>query len=121
MSSQKIHLTIQEGIVLGYKVSKKGIEIDKAEINKVKVDLISNMLVPISVEQVRSFLSYDGFYLRFIKDFSRVVKLLTNCLAEDSNFGFDDYCMESFEKIRTLLVSTPIVQPSYFSFSFEII
>ena len=43
---------VQEGIVLGHKVSEKGIKIDKA-----KVDLISNLPVPSSVKQVKSFLS----------------------------------------------------------------
>ena len=44
---EKSHFMVQEGIILGHKVSKKGIEIDKA-----KVDLISNKPVPSSVKQV---------------------------------------------------------------------
>ena len=43
LSWEKSHFMVQEGIVLGHKVSKKGIEIDKA-----KVDLISNLPVPCS-------------------------------------------------------------------------
>jgi len=38
---------VQEGIVFGHKVSKKGIEVDKA-----KVDLIANLPVPSSMKQV---------------------------------------------------------------------
>jgi len=44
---------VQEGIVLGHKVSKKGIEVDKA-----KVDMIFKLHVSSSVKQVRSFLGH---------------------------------------------------------------
>jgi len=60
--------------VLGYRVSKKGIEADKA-----KIDLITNLHVPSSVKQPRSFLGHAGFYRRFIKNFSKVAWPLTNC------------------------------------------
>ena len=53
---EKSHFMVQGGIVLGHKVSKKGIDVDKA-----KVDLIANLPVPSSVKQVRSFLGHAGF------------------------------------------------------------
>ena len=46
-----------KGIVLGHKVSKKGTNVDKA-----KVDLISNVLIPTFMEQVKPFLSHAVFY-----------------------------------------------------------
>jgi len=66
---------VQEGIVLGHKVSKKGIEVDKA-----KVDLISNLPIASFVTQVRSFFGHTGFYKRSIQDFSKLAHLLTNLL-----------------------------------------
>ena len=47
---------VKEGIVVGYKAFKKGIELDK-----VKVEPISNFRVPSSIKQARSFLSHTGF------------------------------------------------------------
>jgi len=47
LSWEKSHFVVQEGIVLGHKVSKKGIEVDKA-----RVDLISDLTVPSSVKLV---------------------------------------------------------------------
>ena len=112
---EKSHFIMQEGTILGHKVSKKEIEVDKA-----KVDLISNMLVPSSVNQVRSFLGHAGFHRRFIKDFSKVSHPLTNILTKDAPFMFDESCMKAFEKLHSLLLSSPIVHPLDFSLPFEI-
>jgi len=75
-------------------VSERGIEVDKA-----KGDLISNLPVPSSVKQVRSFLGHARFYRRFIKDLSKVVCPLTNLLSKDTPFEFDESSMEAFEKL----------------------
>ena len=45
LTQEKSHFMIQEEIVLGHKVSKKGIEVDKAEF-----DLISNLFMPSSMK-----------------------------------------------------------------------
>ncbi|XP_070039200.1 uncharacterized protein [Nicotiana tomentosiformis] len=56
---EKCHFMIGEGIVLGHKISKNGIEVDKA-----KIEVISKLPPPTSVEGVRSFLGHAGFYRR---------------------------------------------------------
>ncbi|GKB64477.1 retrovirus-related pol polyprotein from transposon 17.6 [Tanacetum coccineum] len=52
---EKSHFMVKEGIVLGHKISKKGIEVDKA-----KIDVIAKLPHPTTVKGVRSFLSYAG-------------------------------------------------------------
>jgi len=76
--------------------------------------------MPSSVKQVRSFLGHADFYRRFIKDFRKVARPLANLLTKDAPFVIDESCVKAFEKLRSLLVSAPIVQPPNFSLPFEI-
>jgi hypothetical protein len=78
---------VKQRIVLGHVISSRGIEVDKA-----KVDLISSLLPPWIVKEIRSFLGYVGFYRRFIKDFNKIARPLCNLLAKDVLFDFNDKC-----------------------------
>jgi hypothetical protein len=69
---------VTNGIVLGYIVSSKRIEVDKS-----KIELIVNLPTPKSIKDVRSFLRHASFYRRFIKDFSVIFKPLSNLLTKD--------------------------------------
>jgi hypothetical protein len=68
-------------IVLGHKISERGIEVDRA-----KVEAIEKMPCPRDVKGIRSILGHAGFYKRFIKDFSKISKPLNNLLQKDVPF-----------------------------------
>ena len=63
---------------------------------------------------------HAGFYRRFIKDFSKIARPLTNLLAKDVPFSFDDKCSSAWEKLKFELISAPIISPPYWSKPFEI-
>ena len=79
---------VQEGIVLGHRILARGIKVDKA-----KIEAIEKLPPPSSVKGIRSFLGHAGFYRCFIKDFSRIAKLLSNLLVQGTTFEFDEQCV----------------------------
>ncbi|KAK1615733.1 hypothetical protein QYE76_021250 [Lolium multiflorum] len=112
---EKCHFMVNEGIVLGHKISERGIEVDRA-----KVEAIEKMPYPRDVKGIRSVLGHAGFYRRFIKDFSKISKPLTNLLQKDVPFVFDDDCKEAFETLKKALTTAPIVEPPDWNLPFEI-
>jgi len=106
---------VQHGIVLCHEISREGIKVDKA-----KVEIIAKLLIPRSVKDIRSFLGHAGFYRRFIKDFSKIARPLTNLIAKDVPFIFDDKCNSAWEKLKLELISAPIISPPDWSNPFEI-
>ena len=107
---------VQEGIVLGHRISARGIEVDRS-----KIEAIEKLPTPSSVKGIRSFLGHAGFYRRFIKDFSKIAKPLSNLLVQGTPFEFDAQCMRAFSVLKDKLVSAPIVVAPDWSFPFALI
>nr|GEX19139.1 reverse transcriptase domain-containing protein [Tanacetum cinerariifolium] len=112
---EKSHFMVKEGIVLGYKISKQGIEVDKA-----KVDVITKLPHPITVKGIRSFLGHVGFYRRFIKDFSKIARPMTRLLEKDTPFIFSKECVEAFQTLKRKLTEAPILIASDWDMPFEL-
>ena len=112
---EKCHFMVKEGIVLGYMISAAGLEVGKAE-----VSIIKNLMPPTTVKGIRSFLGHAGFYRRFIRDFSKVVRPLCRLLEKDTKFKFDESCQRSFEEIKSRLVEAPIMAKPDWNKEFEI-
>ena len=78
------------------------------------------MPYPRDIKGIRSFLGHAGFYTRFINDFSKTLRPLTNLLQKDVPFVFDEDCKEAFEVLKKALITAPIVQPPDWNCPFEI-
>ncbi|CAN6711694.1 unnamed protein product [Malus baccata var. baccata] len=112
---EKCHFMVKQGIVLGHIISEKGIEVDKS-----KIDLVRHLPSPTSVREVRSFLGHAGFYRRFIKDFSKIAQPLCRLLQREVAFEFTKECTESFNQLKELLTTAPIIVPPDWSLPFEL-
>nr|GEZ89185.1 reverse transcriptase domain-containing protein [Tanacetum cinerariifolium] len=112
---EKSHFMVKEGIVLGHKISKKGIEVDKA-----KIEVISKLPHPTTVKGIRSFLGHVGFYLRFIKDFSKISRPMTHLLEKNSPFIFSNECIQAFRTLKDKLTEAPILLAPNWDQPFEL-
>ncbi|GJW67658.1 reverse transcriptase domain-containing protein [Tanacetum coccineum] len=111
----KYHFMCREGIVLGHKISKSGIEVDRA-----KVDVIAKLPHPTTVKGVRSFLGHAGFYRRFIQDFSKIARPMTHLLEKETPFVFSKDCIHAFETLKKNLTEAPILVVPDWNLPFEL-
>nr|GEZ84822.1 reverse transcriptase domain-containing protein [Tanacetum cinerariifolium] len=112
---EKSHFMVKEGIILGHKISKQGIKVDKA-----KVDVITKLPHPTTVKGIRSFLGHAGFYRRFIKDFSKIARHMTRLLEKDAPFIFSPECVNAFRTLKTKLCEAPILIAPNWDMPFEL-
>ncbi|GJZ34497.1 reverse transcriptase domain-containing protein [Tanacetum coccineum] len=112
---EKSHFMVKEGIVLGHKISKSGIEVDRA-----KVEVIAKLPHPTTVKGVRSFLGHAGFYRRFIQDFSKIARPMTHLLEKETPFFFSEECIESFNTLKRKLTEAPILIAPDWDLPFEL-
>nr|GEX01152.1 reverse transcriptase domain-containing protein [Tanacetum cinerariifolium] len=112
---EKSHFMVKEGIVLSHKISKEGIEVDKA-----KVDVISKLPHPTTVKGIHSFLGHADFYRRFIKDFSKIARPMTRLLEKDTPFLFSKECVESFQTLKRKLTEDLILIALNWDMPFEL-
>ncbi|GJY83962.1 reverse transcriptase domain-containing protein [Tanacetum coccineum] len=112
---EKCHFMCREGIVLGHKISKSGIEVDRA-----KVDVIAKLPHPTTVKGVRSFLGHAGFYRRINQDFSKIARPMTHLLKKETPFVFSKDCIDAFQTLKKKLTEAPILVVPDWNLPFEL-
>nr|GFB12647.1 hypothetical protein [Tanacetum cinerariifolium] len=112
---KKSHFMVKEGIVLGHKISKQWIKVDKA-----KVDVITKLPHPTTVKGIRIFLGHSGFYRRFIKDLSKIARPMTRLLKKDTPFTFSQECVEAFQTLKRKLTEAHILIAPDWDMPFEL-
>nr|GEX63660.1 reverse transcriptase domain-containing protein [Tanacetum cinerariifolium] len=112
---EKCHFMCKEGIVLGHKILKSGIEVDRE-----KVDVIAKLPHPTTVKGVRSFLGHAGFYRRFIQDFSKIARPMTHLLKKETPFMFSKECVDAFDTHKQKLTEASILVVPDWNLPFEL-
>jgi hypothetical protein len=88
---------------LGHVISEDGISVDPGKIHDVL-----NWQAPSSFSEIRSFLGLAEYYRRFVPDFSKIARSMTELLKKGVRFNWDDRCEQAFQTLKTLLMSAPI-------------
>jgi hypothetical protein len=91
---------IKEVPFLGHVVSPKRITVDPS-----KVKDVLDWKPPMTGSEVRSFLHLTGYYQRFIPNFFKIAKRVTELLKKESKYVWSDACHEAFKLLRKLLTT----------------
>lgn len=70
---------------------------------------INNFPIPETKKQVRSFLGKINFYNKYIPHSAIILEPLHNLLRKDVNFTWSKDCQDSFDIVKKLLTSKPIL------------
>jgi ribonuclease HI len=100
----KCEFWIDKVSFLGHIISNGGIAVDPAKVKK-----IMEWSVPTTVTEIRSLLRLVGYYWRFIEGFSKVAKPMTSLLEKGREFKWDEKCQESFDQLKKILMSPPML------------
>lgn len=95
---------------LGHVITKNGVLPNPEKINAVK-----NFPLPVNQKQIKSFLGLAGYYRRFINNFAKIAKPLTNCLKKNSKVIHSPEFVKSFNHLKELLINAPILKYPDFS------
>ena len=101
---------------IGYIFGVDGIHADPD-----KVADVHKLPAPSSPKQVRQFLGFAGFYRRFMPpSYASLIAPLTELTRKAVPFTWTSKCQQAFEKIKTLLTTTPVLSHPDFSLPFHI-
>nr|AAV32204.1 putative polyprotein [Oryza sativa Japonica Group] len=89
---------------LGHVITAQGVAVDPSN-----VESVIKWTPPKTVSQIRSFLVLAGYYRRFIENFSRIARPMTQLLKKDEKFKWTAECDKSFEELKKKLVSAPVL------------
>nr|CAE02083.2 OSJNBa0074B10.11 [Oryza sativa Japonica Group] len=89
---------------LGRVITSQGVAVDPSN-----VESVTKWTPPKTVSQIQSFLGLAGYYRRFIENFSRIARPMTQLLKKDEKFKWTAECDKSFEELKKILVSAPVL------------
>jgi hypothetical protein len=75
---------------------------------------------PMSVTQVRSFLGLVGYYQRFIPNFSKITKPITELLKKETKYVWSEDCDDAIQTLKELLTTSPVLAQPDIAKSFDV-
>jgi hypothetical protein len=85
-------------------VSPEGIVVDPG-----KVKEVLKWKPPMTVSEIRSFHGLAGYYRRFILNFSKIAKPITELLKKGNKYIWSEACDEAFKHLKKLLTTSPML------------
>ena len=114
-NGEKSDFAHEEIEFLGHVVTRDGI---KPDMKKVKA--IQEWKRPSTQKGLRSFLGLANYYRRFIRDFSKIARPLSDLLKKGASQEWDEPCHHAFEELKSKLSSPPVLKFPKFDKPFEV-
>lgn len=100
---------------LGHIITAEGIKP-----NKNKIEAIKKFPIPKTPREIKSFLGLVGYYRKFIKNFAKITKPLTQCLKKNTKIVHTKEFIESINLCKNVLTSEPVLTYPDFTKTFEL-
>jgi hypothetical protein len=111
----KCELWLSKVQFLGHVISLEGISVDPG-----KVRVVLDWKPPRTVHEVRSFLSLSVYYRRFILNFSKIAKPITDHSKKDEKFVWNVKHDEAFQTLKKLLTTSLVLAQPDIIKSFDV-
>ena len=102
LNPKKCSFATDECIFLGHKISQSGIEPPEDKLKAVK-----NYPKPKNAKELNRFLSFMGWFRKFLPNFAAVSFPLNELRKKGAKFLWNSDCDIAFEKLKHLLLSSP--------------
>lgn len=105
LQPDKCQFLRHEVVYLGHIIGNDGV---KSDPNKIKA--VEHFPIPRNYKNIKQFLGLVGYYRRFIKDFSKIAKPLTDLLKKDKSFIWTSSQENAFNTLIHELLKEPVLQ-----------
>jgi hypothetical protein len=105
LQPDKCEFLRKEVIYLGHIITENGVKPDPN-----KTSAVENFPIPKNKKNIKQLLGLTGYYRRFISNFSKIAKPLTDLLRKDAEFIWTGEQVQSFDILRQSLCTQPLLQ-----------
>jgi len=104
VSPEKCVWKTEEVEFLGYVIGRNGIRMSTD-----KVDAVLSWKAPNSLTEVQSFLGFANFYRRFIQDYYRIARPLTELTKKMGKWAWNEEAGKEFEELKQRFTTAPVL------------
>ena len=113
LGAEKCTFAEKEVSYLGHRVTAEGLFHDS-----VLLTAIRDIPPPKTATEVRSFFGLAGYYRRYVKNFAAIAGPLHALTRKDAVFHWSAECQTAFDRLKTVLTTSPITAFPDFSQAF---